>query len=111
MELLFDKLGYGPLKKFWEAGGKQAAAAYADHVAGEMATVLRGGDAKGSTVSVFGHAVFLNCVAMACAYWIRLSEEDLDRLASIDLGEAEGLLLERNEGGFGSLRHLHLRDL
>ena len=111
LEVMFDTLGYGPLKKFWDAGGQHPAAAYADLVAGDMANVLRGGNAQGTTVSVFGHAVFLNCVAYACAYWIKLSEADLDRLINIDLGEAEGLLLEKNpEGGAGSLRHLHLRD-
>jgi hypothetical protein len=113
LEELFDTLGYGPLQKFFDAGGRVAAAEYADRVAGELAGVIAGlpaGDTGVDTVSVFGHAVFLNAVAFTCAYWIRLSESDQERLTQIDLGEAEGLLLQREPKGFGTLTHLHLRD-
>ena len=41
-----------PALRFWDAGGQPPAAAYADLVAGDMANVLRGGNAQGTTVSV-----------------------------------------------------------
>ena len=67
------------------------------------------------TVSVFGHAVFLNAIAFACAYWILLSEADRQNLMDIDLGEAEAPGASTDRGAlevFGTTLHgvrVHLR--
>jgi len=111
MEELFDTIGYGALQKYHDApDGATAAADYAELVCAELADVLRPlGPAAGDidTVSIFGHAVFLNAVARNCAYWLRVSEADMTRLMSIDLGETEGFLLEKGDGGKpGTMQHM-----
>jgi len=63
---LFDKNGYAPLATFYDMeGGQEAFAEYADIVAGEMVGLARKmASVPGSTVSLFGHAVFLNAAVM-----------------------------------------------
>jgi hypothetical protein len=96
-EDLFDSMGYGPLRKFFDADqGKDAFVAYASSVCNELAAKA-GGPAvssitEGDAFAVFGHAVFLNAlvylIADACCV------ENLDVLLDMDLGEAEAILLD-----------------
>merc|ERR1719331_2751913 len=66
-EALFETLGYGPLRTFFEAaGGEDAFQAYGDAVCAELAAAaVPGGDGGG--LAVFGHAVFLNAIAYKVA--------------------------------------------
>mmetsp|Transcript_46643 Transcript_46643/g.110563 ORF Transcript_46643/g.110563 Transcript_46643/m.110563 type:complete len:255 (+) Transcript_46643:117-881(+) len=110
-EALFDKNGYAPLQKFYDMeGGEQAFAEYAEIVAGEMVQLAAKVEkAPGSTVSLFGHAVFLNAVAMMLASkaW-GASPETLETLKSLDLGEAEGIEVQR-EGASCVVKHISVR--
>lgn len=106
-EDLFDNLGYGPLRKFFDAeDGQDAFLEYAHKVCRELSAKVGGpafaGAAEGDTIGIFGHAVFLNAVAYAIAD--TLSLPDKDDILDVDLGEAEGLLIDIRGG---SIRHLH----
>eukprot|EP00192_Tetraselmis_astigmatica_P018376 CAMPEP_0117669336 /NCGR_PEP_ID=MMETSP0804-20121206/12074_1 /TAXON_ID=1074897 /ORGANISM="Tetraselmis astigmatica, Strain CCMP880" /LENGTH=245 /DNA_ID=CAMNT_0005477379 /DNA_START=42 /DNA_END=779 /DNA_ORIENTATION=- len=107
-EEMFDTLGYGPLSKFYDKpGGKAAFQDYATIVSKEIYGILdKCGNTPGNTISCFGHAVFLNAVAMLIAedVW-RADETVLNELIGLDLGEAEAILLD-NSGGKVTLQHL-----
>eukprot|EP01036_Dinobryon_divergens_P039403 gene39403-51938_t len=96
-EDLFDNLGYGPLRKFFEVeDGREAFLKYANDVCEEL-SLKAGGPAvsnisSGDTLSVFGHAVFLNAVAYAVAE--ELNVRDAEYILDVDLGETEALLLD-----------------
>ena len=96
-EDLFDKMGYGSLRKFFTVDqGQDAFEKYALTVCSELAA-KSGGPAvsslsDGDTFAIFGHAVFLNAVVYLIAKASGVS--DLDIILDADLGEAEGLLLD-----------------
>jgi hypothetical protein len=98
-EDLFDTLGYGPLRKFFEVeGGKGAFLDYAERVCAEITCKIGGPsfdrDAPdGDAIAVFGHAVFLNSIAYAVCASYQLSQTD-DVLLDVDLGETQGILID-----------------
>ena len=70
-ESLFETMGYGPLRTFFEA---------------------ECGDAGGGGgLAVFGHAVFLNAIAYKVAQAAGASEETKRALLDMDLGETQGI--------------------
>ena len=79
-------------------GGKDAFAEYAEIVAGELfdlANKVR--TVPGNTLSLFGHAVFLNAVAMMLVEKVWGGDEPtISKLTTLDLGEAEGILVEKH---------------
>ena len=105
-EDLFDNMGYGPLRKFFETdGGKDAFMAYGEKVCAELAAKA-GGPAMsaieaGDTFAMFGHAVFLNaiCYCVAAAAGVA----DIDFLLDVDLGEAECIYMDL---GAKTIKHL-----
>lgn len=120
MEAMFTSIGYGPIDKYTTtAEGAKAVEEYAQIVASELTSLILG-QAGQDTVAIFGHAVFLNAVALylvggvpgqaapAGVPWVKLAEEDVDRLLKTDLGEAEGLLFEHSPDG-GSFTHMRAR--
>jgi hypothetical protein len=106
-EDLFDTMGYGPLKKFFDADkGKEAFLTYAESVCGELAAKA-GGPAvssidEGDTFALFGHAVFLNAVVYAVSH--QLGVELLDDILTVDLGEAEAIVLNLESKTFKHLK-------
>lgn len=98
-EDLFDTLGYGPLRKFYDVdGGKDAFLDYAERVCAEITAKIGGPsfdrDAPdGDTIAVFGHAVFLNSIVYAVCNSYQLSQTD-DVLLDVDLGETQGILVD-----------------
>jgi len=112
-EELFDKLNYVPLTKYYEeVDGERALAQYGIIVFDEFEDMLKRCGAKvGNTISMFGHAVFLNAAAMEFAIALNFSEEERETLAAINLGEAEGLSLTVMPDGSKKLQHMHCRGL
>ena len=104
-EKMFDKLGYGPLSRYYEDStvenlegkGKPTFRHYVTKVTGELNELIKTGQASfppsGDTVAVFGHAVFLNAVAVAVAEAMGVEQAD-DKVSVIELGEAEGILCD-----------------
>lgn len=105
-EDLFDTMGYGPLRKFFEApDGKEAFLAYGQQVAAEL-SAKAGGPAmsaidSGDSFAMYGHAVFLNAVCYSIAAEVGI--EDLDFLLDVDLGEAEAIYMDL---GAKTIKHL-----
>jgi hypothetical protein len=97
-EELFDKNGYAPLAKFYAMeGGEAALAEYAEIVAGEMCGLANQVDSfPGTTLSLFGHAVFLNAVAMMlCSKVWAADAGTISKLTELDLGECEGIVIAK----------------
>mmetsp|Transcript_2536 Transcript_2536/g.5279 ORF Transcript_2536/g.5279 Transcript_2536/m.5279 type:complete len:246 (-) Transcript_2536:97-834(-) len=112
-EKLFDRLNYGPLTKYYaEPNGERALAEYGQIVLDEFCDMLqRCAHKPGNTISMFGHAVFLNAAAMEFAKCMNFSEAELKALTEVDLGEAEGLSLTIMPDGAKKLQHMHCRGL
>ena len=92
-EALFETMGYGPLRVFFEAeGGEDAFQAYGDAVCAELAAAAVPGGPGG--LAVFGHAVFLNAIAYKVAQAAGASESMRAALLDMDLGETEGIRIE-----------------
>lgn len=100
-EELFDKNGYAPLAKFYAMdGGEAAFAEYADIVTKDLALLAdRIATTAGTTISCFGHAVFLNAVAMKVAKEWGADAATVQKLTDLDLGEAEGIVIARAANG------------
>jgi len=109
-EALFDTHGYAPLAKFYGMeGGEEAFAEYGDVVCKELEAVAeRVAMKKGNTLSCFGHAVFLNAAAMQLIKTWGAEEATVKQLVDLDLGEAEGILIER-AGDKCSIKHMSVR--
>jgi len=109
-EELFDKHGYAPLTKFYAMeGGKEAYAEYGEIVCKEMTGVVnKVKHNAGNTITFFGHAVFLNAIAMQVLTAWGGDATQVAALTDLDLGEAEGILLERGASG-ATVKHLTLR--
>jgi hypothetical protein len=105
-EDLFDSMGYGPLRKFFDApDGKEAFLAYGQQVCAEL-SAKAGGPAmsaidSGDTLAMYGHAVFLNAVCYVIAAEAGIT--DLDFLLDVDLGEAEAIYIDL---GAKTIKHL-----
>jgi len=98
-EDLFDNLGYGPLRKFFDAEeGKDAFIDYAQRVCAEMSAKIGGPSFErdapaGDTICVFGHAVFLNAIAFTVGTSLGVAGTE-DLLLDIDLGETQGIYID-----------------
>ena len=98
-EDLFDSLGYGPLRNFFETeGGKEAFCDYAQRVCAEMAAKIGGPsferDApEGNTICVYGHAVFLNAIVFTVGTSLGVAGTE-GLLLDIDLGETQGIHID-----------------
>lgn len=99
-EAMFETMGYGPFRKFFEAeDGEQAFRDYGnrvcDEISGQLLAMTTGG---GSCVAVFGHAVFLNAIALEVSMAAGWSAEAMEYLLDMDLGEAQGILIDISTG-------------
>ena len=104
-EKMFDKLGYGTLNTYYsdntvegcEGRGKAIFRHYVSKVTAELQGLLAQGIAnqpsEGDTVAVFGHAVFLNAVAVAVGEAMGIEQAD-EKVAVLELGEAQGILCD-----------------
>ncbi len=105
-EKMFDKLGYGTLATYFadtsvpgcEGRGREVFRGYVAKVTGELHELLSAGlgavpPGGGDTVAVFGHAVFLNAVAVAVGEAMAIAQAE-ELVASIELGEAQGILCD-----------------
>ena len=102
---MFGALGYGTLNTYYadasvdgcEGRGKAIFREYMNKVTGELHALISAGmanfAASGDTVGVFGHAVFLNAVAVAVAEAMAIDGAD-EQVATIELGEAQGILCD-----------------
>lgn len=104
-EKMFDKLGYGTLNTYFsdrtvegcEGKGRAIFRNYITKVSGELHALISAGMANfppgGDTVAVFGHAVFLNAVAVAVAEAQGIPRAE-ELVAVLELGEAQGILCD-----------------
>jgi len=105
-EKMFDSLGYGTLARYYadtsvagcEGRGKEIFRAYMSKLTGDLHEVLSAGlpgvdmrSSKGDTLAVFGHAVFLNAVAVAVGEAMGMADADA-MVGGMDLGETQGIL-------------------
>eukprot|EP00418_Pyrodinium_bahamense_P081252 CAMPEP_0179072410 /NCGR_PEP_ID=MMETSP0796-20121207/32041_1 /TAXON_ID=73915 /ORGANISM="Pyrodinium bahamense, Strain pbaha01" /LENGTH=242 /DNA_ID=CAMNT_0020769571 /DNA_START=87 /DNA_END=815 /DNA_ORIENTATION=+ len=105
-EELFEVLGYGPLRKFFDApGGREAFCDYGGRVAAELLVASRQLPAapqptepEASCVGIFGHAVFLNAIAFGLAVAAGALPAVQDELLDMDLGETEGIFIDLADG-------------
>ena len=108
-EKMFGKLGYGTLNTYYadtsvegcEGKGKELFRGFMDKVTGELHELISNGiegfPDTGDTVAVFGHAVFLNAVAVAVAEAMDIEGAE-ETIAGMDLGEAEGIMCDGGAG-------------
>lgn len=91
-------------------GGEEAFAEYGDVVANELQFLAKKvGSAPGTTLSLFGHAVFLNAVAMMlCKKVWNADQATIAQLTELDLGEAEGIVVQKTEASC-SITHKTVR--
>mmetsp|Transcript_10496 Transcript_10496/g.18013 ORF Transcript_10496/g.18013 Transcript_10496/m.18013 type:complete len:238 (+) Transcript_10496:132-845(+) len=110
---MFAQMGYASLQKYLEAGGEGALNNYAYIVMEDLldcfSRISQG--TRGDTLTIFGHAIFLNAVARRVAGSMKVSEEHVNFLEGINLGEGEGLLLETGGPDGPLLRYLHCKNL
>jgi len=96
-ERMFDSLGYASLDKYFksEVDAKKHFAWYGREVCKEIQTILVGYNqpSNGDSLFIFGHAVFLNAVALSIAGEMGMSEAAKGKITALDLGEAEGIAL------------------
>lgn len=99
-ENLFDSLGYGPLRKFFAAeGGEAGFRDYGRRVTEELSLAIASiGEGAGTCAAVFGHAVFLNAIALELAQAAGCTAETADSLLDMDLGETQGILVDLATG-------------
>lgn len=109
-EKMFDKLGYGTLNTYFadrsvpgcEGRGKQIFCDYQSKVTRELHQLIKGGLAEkvlsgdGDTVAVFGHAVFLNAVAIAVSEALAIPDAEAS-VAVLELGEAQGIMCDARQ--------------
>lgn len=107
-ESLFDTMGYGPLKSFFDAeGGEAAFQAYADDVSAELeAAIAACEDTGGEGLAVFGHAVFLNAIAYKVAQAAGASDDAKMALLEMDLGETQGIHITLPHGAAATVTKL-----
>lgn len=110
MEGMFTTIGYGAIEQYLkDEAGQAAVAEYAEIVCGEIANTVAGLGVGQDTAAVFGHAVFLNAVALYMvggvpgqaaidAPWYTPRDGEVGSLMAVDLGEAQGLLFDLATG-------------
>ncbi len=93
------------------AGGEAAFTDYAEKVCAEIQTIAqRNAQNPGNTLSMFGHAVFLNAVALAIAKSWGADDVLVQKILQLDLGEAEGIMIERaQQGSSCQVKHFTVR--
>ena len=106
-EAKFDRIGYAPLSTYYAdeedgVNGQRCFRAYMGLVAAELATVLvqaapRLQGQEGDTLAIWGHAVFLNAVAIAVGEAVQINDAD-STIQAFDLGEAQGIVLDARAG-------------
>lgn len=104
-EKMFSVLGYGTLNTYYadttvegcEGRGKAIFRVFMDKVTRELHELISAGMAQmrptGDTIAVFGHAVFLNAVAVAVGEAMAIDDAEA-KVASLELGEAQGIAVE-----------------
>lgn len=106
-EKMFDTLGYGTLRTYFadtsvegcEGRGKEIFRVYMAKVTGELEELIAAGMAdiaagsEGDTVAVFGHAVFLNAVAVAVGEAMGIADAEA-QASELELGEAQGIVCD-----------------
>ena len=114
-EKMFDTLGYGTMNTYFadrsvpgcEGRGRAIFRTYQSKVTRELHQLIADGLAKkvlsgeGDTVAVFGHAVFLNAVAIAVSEAMAIPDAEAS-VAVLELGEAEGIMCDAGQ------RSIHL---
>ena len=92
-------------------GGKEAYAEYGEIVCKELAAAVdKVKHNQGNTVTVFGHAVFLNAIAMQLLLACGGDAGEVKKAEEVDLGEAEGFSVDIGPGGAGAtVTHYSLR--
>ena len=109
-EKMFDTLGYGTLNTYFadrsvpgcEGRGKAIFRNYQSKVTRELHQLIAEGLAEkvlsgeGDTVAVFGHAVFLNAVAIAVSEAFSIPDAEAS-VAVLELGEAEGIMCDSGQ--------------
>jgi broad specificity phosphatase PhoE len=114
-EKMFDALGYGTLATYYAntdvetsvgtGKGREVFREYIDKASAELARVIAQASKssvfppEGSTLAVFGHAVFMNAVAVAVAEAMGI-KDGAETIGAFELGEAEGIVCESS----GSVR-------
>lgn len=108
-EHLFESMGYGPLRNFFSVeGGKDAFVSYAERVCLELTAKVGGPSFErdapsGDTITMFGHAVFLN--ALVYVVGSALGIEDTEKLLlDVDLGETEGIYINLKDKTISHLK-------
>ena len=108
-EDLFDNMGYGPLRKFFDTdGGKDAFTEYAEKVCQEMSAKISGPSFErdapnGDTICIYGHAVFLNAIVYTIGISLNINETE-SLLLDIDLGETEGIYINITDKSISHLK-------
>ena len=107
-EKMFDSLGYGTLNRYFadqtvegcEGRGEEIFRGYMTKVSDELRQVLEAGMAtvdmrstSGDTIAVFGHAVFLNALAVAVGEAMGIPNAK-DLVGGMDLGETQGIMVD-----------------
>jgi broad specificity phosphatase PhoE len=107
-EKMFDSLGYGTLKRYFadtsvqgcEGRGEEVFRQYMAKVTAELAEVLTAGlptvemrSSSGNTVAIFGHAVFLNALAVAVGEAMGIGNA-MELVGGMDLGETQGIMCD-----------------
>ena len=107
-EKMFDTLGYGTLNRYFadtsvegcEGRGEEIFRGYMTKVTDELRDVLVQGmpgvdmrSKTGDTLAVFGHAVFLNALAVAVGEAVGIGNSK-DLVGGMDLGETQGIMVD-----------------
>jgi hypothetical protein len=104
-EKMFDTLGYGTLNTYFadtsveglEGKGREVFRGYMEKVTGELHGLIMSGMAdfpqSGDAIAVFGHAVFLNAVAVAVSEAMGIENAEA-QVAELELGEAQGIMCD-----------------
>ena len=107
-EKMFDSLGYGTLNRYFadqsvvgcEGRGEEIFRGYMSKATEELRDVLVAGmptvdmrSKSGDTLAVFGHAVFLNALAVAVGEAMGLANAK-DLVGGMDLGETQGIMVD-----------------
>lgn len=97
MKELFEKLSYDTLNNYYLNGGQEELAKYSDRVMEDIQKVYdlnERGKIIGKTIFIFGHAIYLNQVALEMGNILKLNG---DFLKDTKLQEAEIILVNQNE--------------
>jgi hypothetical protein len=121
---MFDTLGYDTLQVYWDntstgINARECFSTYGVSLVRNLSEVLSAAEAAGKfephgdTLAIFGHAVFLNAVALALVVALQPANEAacVEAIMQFRLGEAEGLLMKSDRGGHWHISHKHTQGL